>query len=145
MFQIQRSVPQGRVTEKARRAFRDGQAGIRPDGSSRYSGRVLEHRKRVAAAARFASIYPAFSQLLLARTGELWVRAFEVEDGVNTSRMRSNTVPSRWSIYDLTGRWVADCVLPARFAPMDIGAGYVLGVSKDADDIERVTMYALKR
>lgn len=78
MFQIRRSVPQGRVTERARQAFRDAQAGIRPDWSSRYAGQLLEHRKRVAAAARFAAVYPAFSQLLLARSGELWVRAFAV-------------------------------------------------------------------
>lgn len=145
MFQIQRNVPQGRVTEGARQAFRDAQAGIRSDGSSRYAGQLLEHRKRVAAAARFAAVYPAFSQLLLARSGELWVRAFAMEDGVNTSSLRSNTTPSHWSIYDLTGQWVADCTLPARFAPLDIGRDYVLGVSKDEDDIERVTMYALNR
>lgn len=67
------------------------------------------------------------------------------EDGVNTSIRRSNTTPAHWSIYDLTGQWVADCVLPARFAPMDIGRDHVLGVSKDEDDVERVTMYALNR
>jgi hypothetical protein len=75
----------------------------------------------------------------------LWVRTFVTADGINTSQWRSNHAPSDWSVYDRTGRWIADCRLPARFAPAEIGADYVIGVSQDNDDVERVTLWPLRR
>jgi hypothetical protein len=103
------------------------------------------HRERIAAATQFTQAYPVISQLLLARTGELWVRRYATEDGFTRSRWRANAVASEWSVYDRSGRWLADCVLPARFAPGDMGEDWVIGVSRDADDVERVSLYRLQR
>ena len=140
---IRRELAAMTVSDSARRAYRFVKSGRRPDGSSRYEGTLRAHRERVAAAARFAASYPAISQLLIAHSGELWVRRYVPEDGLSESPWRSNAVPSEWSIYDRQGRWIADCRLPARFAPGDIGRDYVLGVSQDDDDLERVIMLRL--
>lgn len=142
---VQRAVARRAVSDSARSAYRAVTSGRRPDGTSRFEGSLREHRERVAAETQFAAAYPAISQLILARTGELWVRRYATEDGFSASRWRSNTAPSEWSIYDARGRWLADCVLPARFAPADMGEDWVVGVSRDADDVERVSLYRLRR
>ncbi len=81
----------------------------------------------------------------LTRTGEIWVRVYVPEDGVSSRLGRANAMPSYWSIYDRQGHWIADCRLPPRFAPSEIGADYVVGVSRDEDDVERVTVFTLRR
>lgn len=140
-LEIRRDIAPRSVHDSARRAYRSrNRLAI-----SRLEGSLRAHRERVAAAAQFATSFPAYSQLLLARTGELWVRAFVTEDGFSGNPWRSNAMPSDWSIYDRQGRWVADCRLPARFAPAEVGADYVLGVSRDDDDMERITLWPLRR
>lgn len=141
LFEVRRDIASRSVTDSAKRAFRTR----RQLAISRLEGSLRAHRERVAAAAQFAATFPLFSQLFLSRTGELWVRAYVTEDGLGASPLHSNAVPSDWSIYDRPGRWVADCRLPARFAPTDIGVDYVLGVSRDSDDVERVTLLPLRR
>ena len=44
---------------------------------------------------------------------------------------------------DAAGRWLCDVTMPARFAPKEIGADYVLGVARDDDNVEAVVMYRL--
>jgi hypothetical protein len=140
-LEIRRDIPPRSVHDSARRAYRSRSRLV----PARLEGSLRAHRERVAAAAQFAATFPAYSQLMLARTGELWVRAFVTEDGFSANAWRSNAVPSHWSIYDRQGRWVADCRLPARFAPAEAGADYVLGVSRDDDDVERITLWPLRR
>jgi hypothetical protein len=138
-------MPVRHVTDSAKRALRAAIAGRRPDGTSRWAGSLGAHRERQAAHKQFVRNYPVFSQLILARSGELWVRAFAIEDAIPFRQTRQNKAPSDWSIYDAEGRWLADCRLPARFTPHDIGADYVLGVASDEDDVERVVLWALRR
>jgi hypothetical protein len=142
---VQRELASRAVSDSARRAYRFVTSGRRPDGTSRFEGSLREQRERIAAETQFAPVLPAISQLVLARTGELWVRRYTIEDGFSASLWRSNTAPSEWSIHDTRGRWLADCTLPARFAPADMGEDWVVGVSRDADDAERVSVYRLRR
>ena len=145
-LRISRATTPGAVTDSARRAYRNDQAGRLPDGTSRYEGGLRAHRERVAAAVQFASRYPAYSRLLFARTGELWVRAFATAHGMGLpSELVTYAAASSWSIFDRDGRWIADCTLPPHFAPAEIGADYVLGVSRDEDEVERVTLLSLRR
>jgi hypothetical protein len=51
----------------------------------------------------------------------------------------------RWSVFSPDGAWLADIVLPARFIAHDMGRDYVAGVSFDADDVERVTVWRIHR
>lgn len=142
---IARDIARRPVTDSARQAYRHVTSGRRSDGTSRFEGSLRAHRERVAAATVFAETYPLVSQLVLAQTGELWVRRYDTADGFSASDWRSNPGASAWAIYDARGRWVAECTLPARFAPADMGRDWVLGVSRDADDVEQVQLYRLKR
>lgn len=80
---------------------------------------------------------PAFDRLLADRVGNLWVR--EGSAGPLASR------PTNWSVFNAAGRWLGDVAMPGSFSPTDIGRDYVLGVSRDADDVERVALYRLAR
>jgi hypothetical protein len=143
LLHVVREVQQRNVSASARAAFRRATSGLRSDGSSRFEGSLRAHRERVAAAAEFSDHYPAYSQLLLASGGELWVRDYVMEDGLSSSRWRANPTPSRWSVFSQTGEWLAEVTLPPRFAPAEIGTDYIVGVSSDEDDVQRVTLWAL--
>ena len=41
------------------------------------------------------------------------------------------------------GGWLSDVTLPADFQPLEIGADYVLAVTRDADDVETVVLHQL--
>lgn len=146
-LRIVRDTPRRAVTDSARRVYRDNQAGRRSDGTSRFAGDLRKHRERVAAATQFAHYFPAYSELLFARTGELWVRAFAPADGMLSRPTPYYTQAGRstWSIYGRDGKWLADCTLPARFGLAEVGADYVIGISFDEDDVERVTLLSLRR
>lgn len=90
--------------------------------------------------------YPAYARLLLSRTGDLWVRDFQTYDGIQWGNtIIAGPAASAWSIYDKDGKWIAECTLPPRFAPTEIGADYLIGVSRDEDDVERVTLLSLRK
>jgi hypothetical protein len=92
----------------------------------------------------FAERFPAFSRFLASGADELWVnndpRRVSVYD-----RFGTPDAPSHWSVFAASGRWLADVTLPARFLPLDVGRDYVAGLSRDADDVERVTIFRLMR
>ncbi|MGQ0642905.1 MAG: hypothetical protein ACT4P6_19335 [Gemmatimonadaceae bacterium] len=140
LLTIHRDVPIRAVHDSARDAYRARRRTIpsRP-------GVTSAQREQSLAATQFARSFPAFSQLLLAPSGELWVQAYVTEDGFPAGRWRKSVVPSDWSVFDRSGRWIADCRLPPGFVPVEVGADYVLGVGVDADDVERVTLWTLRR
>jgi hypothetical protein len=53
--------------------------------------------------------------------------------------------PISWSIYHPEGRLVATLETPAKFKPFEIGSDYILGVQRDALNVEFVTRHALVR
>lgn len=145
-FTVRRATKTIPVAESARRLFRNALMGIKDDGSSRFEGSLLEHRRSVAKAAQFATHYPAYGRLLLAKTGDVWVKTYvPYDDGISTPEGSAPEKPTLWSIFDGTGRWIADCTLPARFTLMEVGVDYVIGTSRDDDDVERVTLWPLRR
>jgi hypothetical protein len=48
-------------------------------------------------------------------------------------------------VFDATGRWLGDVSMPPRFVPLEIGADYVLGRSREADKVPRVVLYRLEK
>lgn len=93
---------------------------------------------------RYASTVPAFSQFLADGTGRLWVREAHLADAPGAGQLNTTPlVPSTWSVFDPSGRWLGDVTMPARFLPRDIGADYVVGTALDADNVETVVMYRL--
>lgn len=145
LVQVVRAVPARPVTASARRAFRDAMLRERGPGSRLTAGSLGAYRRQVAAAARFADRLPEISQLLLGARSELWVRRYEMEDGLSSSEIRFHRVPSRWSVFDAKGEWIADCTMPPRFTPVQVSRDHVLGVAADEDDVESVVLFPLVR
>jgi hypothetical protein len=78
---------------------------------------------------------PEFSALRLDGAENLWVR-----------RYGPPWQPSPdWDVYDPAGRDIATVALPQRFEPLQIGSDFLLGVSKDELDVERVELLRLRR
>ena len=94
----------------------------------------------------FASTAPAFSRLALGPDGELWVGPFDPGFGLpGPGAPLAPTTPQTWSVFAPDGTWRAEVTLPRRFAPFEFGRDYVAGVAFDADDVERVVVWGLRR
>lgn len=77
----------------------------------------------------------AITDLVLAESGELWVR----ETAVGAP---DELQP--WSVVDVAeGRVVARVLVSRRFQPLQIGADFILGVAKDDLNVERVQIRRL--
>lgn len=68
------------------------------------------------------------------RVGNLWVAEYRVLDE-----------PSRWQIFDPSGRWLGELTLPDGGRITEIGDDYVLGVWRDEAEVETVRLYGLRK
>jgi hypothetical protein len=94
----------------------------------------------------FASSAPVFSRLVLGPDGELWVSPFDPGFGLpGPAAPLAPATPQTWSVFAPDGTWRAEVSLPPRFAPFEFGRDYVAGVAFDADDVERVVVWGLRR
>lgn len=79
--------------------------------------------------------FPAFRNLIVDRTGYLWVQDF--------------TLPGEegpvWSVFDPEGHVAARVATPEDFTVLDIGEDYVLGVLRDDLDTETLQLLRLRR
>jgi hypothetical protein len=110
----------------------------------RSTGAQAEREKADLRDDPYAAEVPAFSQFLIDRTGRLWVREAHLGDAPFAGNLATSPlVPSVWSVFDRTGRWLGDVTMPSRFMPTDIGADYVLGIARDGDGVETVVQFRL--
>jgi hypothetical protein len=101
-----------------------------------------ERRRQGLRADPYADAVPAFSEIIAAGDGRLWVRQPNLADAPASGALNSmSLVPSTWSVFDRDGRWLTEVTMPARFKPTEIGPAYILGVARDADGVETVVMY----
>jgi len=77
--------------------------------------------------------FPAYGGIAVSVEGYLWVREYDLP----------GNEANNWSVFDAEGTLLGTLELPPRFKPLDIGPDYVLGLWRDADDVERVRMYDL--
>ena len=77
---------------------------------------------------------PVTSAIRIDAIGNLWVLEYRVPG--------SDRLP-RWSVFDSGGILLGDVEYPVGFVPLDIGRDYVLGMWRDADDVEHVQLYDL--
>ena len=80
----------------------------------------------------FPEKWPAFSALVADQQGNAW-----------TARSGPSSQSTTWDVFDATGRWLGPVRMPTALRITDIGPDYVLGVWRDADDVETVAMYEL--
>ncbi len=143
---VRRATQRVAVSDSARKAYERAIMNLRGEMGAPVPERLMEQRRRMLAATVYAERYPAFAALLAARSGELWVRDYRPEDGMSRGMFYpAPTTPTRWNVFASDGRWLSEITLPVRFTPFEIGTDYLLGVSRDEDDVERVTLWRLRR
>jgi hypothetical protein len=79
---------------------------------------------------------PLVAAVLVGALGDVWVGQYV--SGFDFS-------PFCWWIFAQAGELLESRCLPERFTPYQIGADFILGVSKDEVDTERVVVYRLSR
>ena len=84
--------------------------------------------------APFPKWKPAYAGLLVGSDGSIWVRGYTEPD---------KAAPTVFAVFDAAGRWLGAVRMPAQFTPTQIGAGFVTGTWKDADDVLQVRVYRL--
>lgn len=78
---------------------------------------------------------PPYQTMIVDALGFLWIGEYVLPG----ERARTYT------IVDADGRAVGRVTMPARTAPLDIGREYVLGLTRDELDVERLTVWRLRR
>ena len=75
------------------------------------------------------------SRVLVATDGHVWVEeSRSPADAASTAE---------WSVFTADGILLGQVALPLRFVPHEIGVDYVLGVWRDALDVEHVQLFGL--
>ena len=121
------ALPRVPVDASAFEADRD----LRLAGAREFRTGVLEMYRAIEP----PSHYPRFDALAADDSGRVWVRAYVADDDA----------PTRWTVLDTLGRTVARATLPARFHVVRVDGDRVLGRWRDADDVEYVGVFALRR
>lgn len=85
--------------------------------------------------AKYPATMPFIAGILPGQEGQLWVQ--EVT--------RPGEKRARFAVLDSTGALLGRVLMPASFQALSIGAGEVVGVWRDDDDVEHVRAYPLRR
>jgi hypothetical protein len=113
---------------------------------SRKTGAERDAERKAMREDAYPEVLPAYSAILASPTGEIWVREPDLTGAPGCWCFAGMpTVPSTWSVFDPAGRWLGDVSMPPRFIPLEIGADYVLGRSRGADDAPHAVMYRLDK
>jgi hypothetical protein len=106
---------------------------------------AVRERDRLARLnASYPDALPAFVDLLMSPSGDMWLRDPELRGASNCGCLTGVTAaPSRWSVFDSTGKWLGAVEMPQQFTPAEVGRDYVLGSQRDAKDVVRVVMYRI--
>jgi hypothetical protein len=108
------------------RQWIDYRVGLAPAGMTENARTSAERRP-------WPDLLPAYGDFIAAADG----RVVWVQDGY-----RGEAVPRGWTAY-ADGRAIARVTLPARFAALDFGADWVLGVQYGELDVERLVLLKL--
>jgi hypothetical protein len=113
---------------------------------SKQTGAEREAERNEMRAKPYPEFLPAYSAIVATPGGEIWVREPDLTGAPGCWCLAGlSTVPSKWSVFDAGGRWLGDVAMPPRFIPLEIGADYVLGRSRDAGDVPHVVAYRLEK
>lgn len=81
---------------------------------------------------KYPSMRPTYDDLRVDAYGNVWLRHFAI-----------GSEHGSWSVFDRSGRWLGVVEMPAALEVKEIGSDYVVGVTRDALDVEYVEVYAL--
>jgi hypothetical protein len=121
--------PQPRVTDALRDAYLAEQLAEVDDADE---ARQLRERH---AAMPSPELVPPYEHFVVDALQYLWIGEYVLPG--QTART--------YTILDPEGRATGRLTMPERTLPLDIGADYVLGLTRDDLDVERLTLWRLRR
>ena len=121
--------PQMRVTDALRDAYLAEQLADVDDANE---ARQLRERH---ADMPSPELVPPYQHFAVDALQHLWIGEYVLPD--QTART--------YTIVDPEGRATGRLTMPERTLPLDIGADYLLGLTRDELDVERLTLWRLKR
>lgn len=133
------------ISDRDKERYKHFTINLGAEGGGQVDPRLLAQRKKMMDEVSFARNLPAYQTMLVDSDRNLWVSDSNIEWFFGQGFSRVLSTPVSWRVFDRTGRWSGSVTTPARFRPMDIGSDYVLGLWRDADDVEHVRMYRLTK
>lgn len=122
------------VTEERKEAYREEERERYRELAELNANVSMESLERRLAELTFPPTLPAHGNALRVDSEDnLWLLEYRWDE----------TEPNRWSVFDPDGTWLGVVESPAGFAVNDIGPDYVLGIRRDALDVQYVEMYPL--
>jgi hypothetical protein len=88
---------------------------------------------------------PRFAEMRADPDGNVWLRRYQVAEGLSHPWVRPKRAPEEWHVLTPDGVWLATVKTPADVRVLEIGTDYIIGVARDADDVESVRQYSLRR
>lgn len=98
-------------------------------------------------ALRWPDVKPLFAELQADDEGNLWVRPFPPSPSgmLSSYHPGPESPPEEWTVIDSTGRWLGAVQIPGGVEVKAIQARRILGIARDADDVEEVRVYRIIR
>ncbi len=97
--------------------------------------RMIAQSERMLETVPYPETHAPYDSLLVGHAGELWVRrAHPFPDE-----------PSSWTVLARGGAALGMVTLPAGMRPLHIGTDFIVALTKDADDVQHVGVYPLRR
>jgi hypothetical protein len=89
---------------------------------------------------------PVFWDFLVDGEEFVWIRDYDPRIHATTVGGLSTAGPGgEWSVLDRSGRHVTTVAVPDDFVPTSIKSDYLIGVRRDALDVESVRVYRIER
>lgn len=140
-FELEERRPEGTLTGILRLPGRD--LRVTEEDVQRYA-ELLRSRappggrarvERELADLQVPELRPAYAELLVDSSGNLWIGGWEADGGPATA----------WTVLDPDGSWLVDVRAPPGLRLHDIGEDWVVGVARDELDVERVVVQGLEK
>ena len=96
-----------------------------------------ERARKAMESTPLAATFPAFSTILSDAAGNLWVREYDFP--------RAERPAPLWTVFDPEGRVLGFIETPPGLRIAQIGEDFILGLSRDEQDVEYVQLWPLER
>lgn len=126
---IRAAVPTREVSAEDRARFREQML----EGSR---GPARARLEAMLANMPFPPALPALERLLVDDAGNLWASEY---------RRPGEMAGERWKVIDRSGRWLGVVEMPQGFRATHVGRDFVLGITRDSVNVERVRLHRLTR
>jgi hypothetical protein len=124
------------VTEAMKDAYVESQRVLYTRLVERTGRSLAEAKQLLRMTLQFPERIPEHGNRMWADAlGNLWLQEYAFDPAEAT----------RWSVFDVEGRWLGIVDMPAGFTVNEIGADYVLGIARDSLDVQYVRMYRLEK